>query len=349
MAAARVSDRVAEDGARKPGDTVSGKPRQPFLDKFRTITGPELETLSAALLESYRGIADKDRQRQRREEDAAAIRAIIDTILANLTYQFLATGERQTPIVVQMRKFTPKQTRYDRRGFRKLQEIVKTLQVAGEIGFESGTMGKASTIWAGKALAARIEAVRPTYADMKIVSEFETIILSRNVWGFQDGERADGSYGPVRGKRSDRVDYTDTKGPSGTIAARRQLRALSTWLTAADIKFTLLGHRLDTSTITLTRRFTLTEGQSSRGFKFNQNGRLQDGWWMGVKSEDRRHILINGEHIADLDYSAMFIRLGCLKAGIALDPQVDPYELPGWIAMGSRRPCSPWCLRISPA
>jgi hypothetical protein len=328
MGSSRERDPVGQRGARKCVEDATGTAKDPFLDKFLTISGPTLEALSAALLNAYRGIADKGRQRKRREDDAAAIRSITETLLANLVYQHLATGKRQTAVVVPMRKFTPKQTRYDRKGFRKLQDVVKALNAAGEIGFESGAHGKASTIWASPKLARRIAALKPTYGDLKRLPS-ETIILSRNTWTFKHGRKDDGSLGTVRRKQSDRVDYTDTKGPEGTIAARRRLEALSAWLSSADLKFVKPGNRIDTSSVTLTRRFTLTEGQNSEGFGFNQNGRLQDGWWMQVRKEDRRFILINGEHVADLDYSAMFIRLGCIKAGIELDPEADPYDLPG--------------------
>jgi hypothetical protein len=324
MGSLRERDRVGQRGARKE---AVGTAKDPFLDKFLTISSPILEVLSAALLEAYGGIADTGRQRKRREDDAAAIRSIIEALLANLVYQHLATGKRQTAIVVPMRKFTPKQTRYDRKGFRKLQDVVKALNAAGEIGFESGAHGKASTIWASPKLARRIAALKPTYGDLKRLPS-ETIILSRNTWTFKDGRKEDGTIGTVRRKQSDRVDYTDTKGPEGTIAARRRLEALSAWLSSADLKFVKPGNRVDTTSVTLTRRFTLTESQTSRGFKFNQNGRLQDGWWMQVRKEDRRFILINGENVADLDYSAMFIRLGCIKAGIELDLEADPYDLP---------------------
>jgi hypothetical protein len=329
MTSTQERDRKKRSGARKATRGGSEKASEPFLDKSRTITGPRLAALSATLLEAYRGIADKGRQRRRREEDATAVRAIIDTILANLIHQYLATGRRRNPIVVPMKKFVPPQTRYDQKGFRKLQDIVTELHDAGEIGFQSGSKGKASTIWASDSLARRIAALKPTYGDLGR-KQTETIILSCNEWTFVDGLKADGSTGPVRSKRNSRVDYADTDGPSGTIAARRRLGALSEWLSAADLQFSKPGHRIDTTSVILTRRFTLTEGQTERGFKFDQNGRLQDGWWMQVSSEDRQFIRIGGEPIADLDYSAMFIRLGCIKAGITLAREVDPYRLRGW-------------------
>jgi hypothetical protein len=329
MKPTRERNQIKGGGARNRATPDSGQAKEPFLDKFLSISGQRLEGLSVALLAAYRGIADTARQRRRREEDTTALRTITDTVLANLVYQFLATGHRKTPIVVQMRKATAKQTRYDRANFEKLQAVVKGLAAAGEIGLKIGSQrGKASTIWAGSKLARRIADLKPTYGDLRRLPS-ETIILSRNGWSFADGIKRDGSRGPVRSKRSDRVDYTDTRGPGGTIAARRRLGALSAWLTDADVKFSKPGHRLDTTSVTLTRRFTLTDSQTARGFKFTQNGRLQDGWWMQVRKEDRRFILINGENVADLDYSAMFIRLGCIKAGIKLDAETYPYGLPG--------------------
>jgi hypothetical protein len=62
--------------------------------------------------------------------------------------------------------------------------------------------------------------------------------------------------------------------------------------------------------------------------RFDQSGRLFGGFWQGLERERRRHIRIEGETTAYLDYASMFLRLVYAQAGEA-PPAGDLYAIPG--------------------
>jgi len=63
---------------------------------------------------------------------------------------------------------------------------------------------------------------------------------------------------------------------------------------------------------------------------FNLGGRLFGGFWESLPRGERHSLRINGERVADLDYSGMFPRLAYLAAGAPmLPPDADPYAIPG--------------------
>jgi hypothetical protein len=76
------------------------------------------------------------------------------------------------------------------------------------------------------------------------------------------------------------------------------------------------------------RRIFATGGPNG----FDSHGRLYGGhiggWHQGLSKEKRHLICINGEPVADLDYSSMHPRLAYAEAG-AEPPQGDLYAIPG--------------------
>jgi hypothetical protein len=119
-------------------------------------------------------------------------------------------------------------------------------------------------------------------------------------------------------------EYTDTP---VTLSYRAAVRELNAFLDSADICFIDDGLEpaVDPYGRTLTRRFTIFDAQEHR---FDQVGRLFGGFWMSIKKERRKQIRIDGEAVAELDYSTMFTRLA--YADLSLQPpQGDLYAIPG--------------------
>ena len=56
-------------------------------------------------------------------------------------------------------------------------------------------------------------------------------------------------------------------------------------------------------------------------------GRFYGGWWQGVKSEDRKHFLLDGERTEEVDYSQIHPRIIYIEAGVELVG--DAYDIPG--------------------
>ncbi|MER9070065.1 hypothetical protein NKH84_26445 [Mesorhizobium sp. M0902] len=120
-----------------------------------------------------------------------------------------------------------------------------------------------------------------------------------------------------RGRRKLLLDYADTP---ETIAMRADMTAINAFLTEADIGLDGSPPQLP---VFLTRRFQIEHLDASHAF--DQHGRLYGGFWMSLPKTQRHLIRINGEEVADLDFTAMFPQLAYLEAGAVL-PQGDPYR-----------------------
>lgn len=57
-------------------------------------------------------------------------------------------------------------------------------------------------------------------------------------------------------------------------------------------------------------------------------GRFYGGWWQSVKSKDRKHFVLDGQHTVEVDYEQLHPRLLYALAGEHLEG--DAYTLPGW-------------------
>tara|TARA_R110000787_G_scaffold63679_7_gene143630 strand:- start:58582 stop:59796 length:1215 start_codon:yes stop_codon:yes gene_type:complete len=62
--------------------------------------------------------------------------------------------------------------------------------------------------------------------------------------------------------------------------------------------------------------------------KFESGGRFYGGWWQGIPSEYRKHIVIDGAVTREMDYSSMQPRL--MYARVGEKPPQDAYALEGW-------------------
>ncbi len=62
--------------------------------------------------------------------------------------------------------------------------------------------------------------------------------------------------------------------------------------------------------------------------KWTLGGRYYGGWWQAVKSEDRKHLRLDGERTVEIDYSQIHPRIIYQEAGIELVG--DAYDIPGW-------------------
>ncbi|MER9490162.1 hypothetical protein NKI50_30165 [Mesorhizobium sp. M0563] len=97
------------------------------------------------------------------------------------------------------------------------------------------------------------------------------------------------------------------------------MQAINAFLNKADL--TLDGSPPPLP-ILLTRRFQVEHPDAPH--TFDRHGRLYGGFWMSLPKTQRHLIRINGEEVADLDFTAMFPQLAYLEAGAVL-PRGDPY------------------------
>lgn len=200
-------------------------------------------------------------------------------------------------------------TRYDRRDFPRqaVAEKVHALSEAGWLILEAGIHhGPRSTIKPTREFKQRLEQSGISMDDVGRLEGGETIILKARA--------------PGRGSPKPLIDYQDT---AETRRLRDDLEAVRDFLAAASI--TVDG--LPLAPYQLTRHFLIDSPQATPTFACH--GRLYGGPWINMHRDQRYRLRIDGEQLADLDFTAMFTQLAYLRAGAAL-PEGDPYDgVPG--------------------
>lgn len=258
--------------------------------------GPVFKIVHAALVR---------KGRRPRSDLLDGIHRIVSAIIANLMLlQSAAPGEG---IAVGLRN--DKLTRYDRDGFRKLPQVIRALQDAGVLHVTGSEFRKRRTTIAPTDSMTRLMAVT-SVADIVRVEGEETIqLLARPV-----RKRIAGIKQP-----KEPIDYKDTP---ETNAMRAEMEAINLFI--ASHKIELEGS--PQAPIRLYRLFTLRRPDDAH--VFNLHGRLYGGFWMTLKATERHRLRIDGEPVADLDYSSMFPQLA--YASLALEsPLGDLYAVPG--------------------
>jgi len=127
----------------------------------------------------------------------------------------------------------------------------------------------------------------------------------------------------------ERRDYAET---SDSRRYRGEMERINAHLNAADI--TLRGQHQ--GPIFLRRSFMQRHPDEPRQPRrspsrtFSLNGRLVGGFWDNLPREDRHLLRIDGQEVADLDFSSMFINLAYLRKALPLpfDPEAA-YRIPG--------------------
>lgn len=291
--------RVSEFEPAMPSKPISFKPFDPWLASNRKF----LHVIAANVASRYEELMP--RKRTMKERDRSNLRTIVQTLMANIGLE-MATGNERPVIAVSLRAPKRKISRYDRRGFALLPRILEALASKTDLIelHKSSQKGIASSFAPGASLAADMRRFRLAPEHFYWEAGIETIRLSTTKRDFA-----------TRSKTVELVDYVDTP---ETVALRDQMRRLNDFLRAA--KFTFEddgGPPLLTSHRDLVRHFKLNEGDKPR---FDLGGRMFNGWWQELPSNRRRSIRINGEPVADLDFSSAFLRLAFIEAGIPAPP-----------------------------
>ena len=125
------------------------------------------------------------------------------------------------------------------------------------------------------------------------------------------------------------VDYKDTE---RTHRERKFLEKINRMYENADIRLDspnaacdgdlihFAEHTVDTSKRSLYRVYNNSS--------WTAGGRFYGPWWQSCPSDDRKHILIDGERTEEKDFPALHPKLLYAYANEALDG--DAYTLPGW-------------------
>jgi hypothetical protein len=202
-------------------------------------------------------------------------------------------------------------TRYDRKGFQKLSPTIDALLALGLVGKFAPTFRRLrTTIQARGELLEAVLSPTVNLSDVVRAAGQQRIILTaRPPKRHQYGKRIANLW----------VNYEDN---AETRTLRAEMDRLNEFLSTHSI--TLRGETQPA--FNLYRQFTVRSKRSPQAF--NLHGRLYGGFWLTLPEAERQHLRIDGEPIADLDFTAMFPSLAYIRAGYS-PPKGDPYALRG--------------------
>ena len=278
------------------------------------------------------------RLRKVKQRDRENIQAIMRTIFANLAYAAVIQPEAAPVIGISLRTSKQPRSRYDRRGFTRLPDVLKELSGTLLTLVVSTQKGVASNIIASSGFGQELRRFRFGEQHFAQAEGRETICLSRTERDYVEGTAT-----------REWIDYEDT---SETRRYRAEMATINAFLAKADLAMAPDGSPpVITSIRHLRRYFNLPPGVEANE-RFDLGGRLFGGWWQQLPRGRRQAIRIKGEPIADLDFSSMFLRLAYLQAGLR-PPDGDLYAMvtdlsdPQW-REGVKKLVSSMLFRTSP-
>lgn len=292
--------------------------RHRWFDDWRGAKGPALRKLVVDITAEVEALerATGARKRSRKAVDQRHFEVAVEVVVSNLAHEVLVPSE--TGRLAILTGNGPKgATRYDNRALGKpLRDLMTRITELDLIDWHRpSSLREGWAVSPAATFRKRVEIAGIRMEDFGRVAGEETIILTRK-------GRLGSGYGVVARQL---VDYIDTP---ETVAMRRTMEGLNSFLSSADIAFVDDGAgSVDAHDRTIRRHFitALAEGQ-----EFNRGGRLFGGFWQNLPSSRRNGIRISGEQAVELDYGQMAVRLAYAHVG-ATPPEGDMYAVPGLI------------------
>jgi hypothetical protein len=255
------------------------------------------------------------RVRARRPADRESHDALVHALVVNLAHASLSPPPHTGRLAIQAGHPRKSSGRYGNPAFGKgLRPLLEQMHETGLLDFRlPGAMrGEVSSIAPTPEFAARVHDLGITLGDFGRDGREEVLVLTRRA-------------GAREARETERIDYKETP---ETKALRESVRRVNAFLARADIGFIDdgLSPHVDPHDRLLKRRFVMLLGE--RVERFDRGGRLfGEGFWINLASGRRDSIRIEGEPVADLDYSSMFARLAYAHVG-AVPPSGDLYAIP---------------------
>lgn len=277
---------------------IEGTIRDIQHDDWLVPNGEPLDTVAAYLFEEME--AAHPRPKKQRRDATQRRRDMVANIVANLA---LLVSHHPDGSRLMVSAGNLRSTRYDRPFFSRkaFMEVIDALESLKYLHREKGKRGGLrTTIEPTDALRWLLPPAGTSLPLMRLQGA-ETIILK-------------GSAGRNRPKVL--IDYEDSP---ETRAMRLEMGAINATLNSASI--TLDGQ--EQPPVHMTRMFQVEAINSPP--TFNLHGRLYGGFWEHLPKAKRHLIQIDGQQVAELDFSGMFVQLAYAEAGLPA-PEDDPYE-----------------------
>ncbi|GMO24660.1 hypothetical protein [Bradyrhizobium ottawaense] len=288
-----------------------------WFDQWLVARGEPLTRLVRKIRDGVE--AHEKRQRARRPDDQRKHLRIIEGVVCNLAYAVISPPPTGW-LAINTRNGERGKGRYDNKAFgTTYRNVLALLEADGLLQrqISDAIRGEVSSIRPSRRFADIVVAADIALAHFGRDPSQELLLLTRVT-------RKESPITRERTKTRKLEDYTDTP---VTLSYRAAVRELNAFLDSADISFIADGidPAVDPYGRTLTRRFTIFDSQEPR---FDQVGRLFGGFWMSIKKERRKQIRVDGEPVAELDYSTMFTRLAYADLWLQ-PPEGDLYAIPG--------------------
>lgn len=296
-----VTSRTVE---RMDGKTVVRS--QKFFDSRLVCEHPWIKDMIAQAVEEGERELAKKRIRKRRAKDRESFHALASALVANAAYA-LALGLEPPAVGISLVRPSGKRSRYDDDGLslRSIDAVLSAISPSLVTVTPSRRKGIASVLMPGERLVSGLATLLPGELGVqpwfRLRDGAETIIVQRVERDYAWDTR-----------RTVKIDYEDN---SATRRMRSEIARINAAIEAADLTF-----RGDAYVDTGRRKLRRTFNTYDDAPRFDLNGRLNGGWWEVLEREQRHGIRIDGEPVADLDFSAMFLRLAYADLDIEPPP-----------------------------
>jgi hypothetical protein len=237
-----------------------------------------------------------------RQEHRANFAIIVKALVANLAMA-VVRGDEPCAVAFVMGESRGRLSRYGRKGFTALADIVLRLEGVGVFTLRRSTRkGHPSTLIPSEGFK---HTIRQAGCGLEHFGEEmgrEAIILRRSVMG---------RSGDI--EIAERIEYPET--PEST-RLRGEMHRINRLL--AGVRLSVAGDEVGQGAVFTGRRhlercFVTAPGDTAE--RFDLGGGLSNQWWQGVHRAGRR-ILIEGEPVAELHVDAMALRLAYVMAGV---------------------------------
>jgi hypothetical protein len=252
---------------------------------------------------------DGHRQRAPRTNDRLKFELAVEVIVCNLVALALSQEEHRSIAVIRANHASRLSKVYGKPFNRAVALMEEAGFVTTEVGYRHDRWSRASS-----SITATPEMTIPVVSgwDALELSDHEHLITLNT-----DGER------PAAPQRHSRQPPR----------IERELIAINKHLCTARVEYEVSPLHVASWSSTITDRLvTPYHRQLHRVFKgdYASGGRLYGGWWQTLPRERREHIRIDNEAVANVDFSAMYLRLAYAKEGYRPPPgDGDLYDLTG--------------------
>lgn len=284
----------------EPGHEDS--PHAFFFDDWLIAGGARLAGLAEHIFGQLQpSLIEPGRKHRADAEDRQLLCAA--TLVANLAVVALSSA-RYVGLAVPLEN--AKRSRYDRKAYSAdvLRSVIEAASTVDMVTVDEAIFKERRTV------------VTPTSRFIELLTAFG--VASADIGHLKGRETIELWERDANGHHKRLVDYHDTE---ETDRLRGEMAAINNMLNDADIRFD--GRTVEP--IHLVRKFSSQQKEGQRGF--DRHGRLYNGFWEDLRKEDRHLLSIDGEPVADLDFSAMFIRLAYCRQGVE-PPPGDLYAIP---------------------